>query len=237
MKQYTTILFDIDDTLMDFRKSETAALHNTFMEHDLPTGFADYHGSYRKISQVLWQDLEHGKIAIRDLGIERFKRLFLEHQLDISAEAFSKLYLDFLGQESHLMPGADELLESLEGCTLAVITNGFGEVQKARIQNSTLSSRFEHVIISEETGYQKPHSGIFDYAFRQLGLSSKEGVLMVGDSLSSDIQGGHNYGIDTCWYNPFGKENPTAIRPTYEIRELLELREIVRGTKIALNSL
>lgn len=237
MKKYTTIFFDIDDTLMDFRKSETAALHNTFMEHDLPTGFADYHNSYRKISQVLWHDLEQGKIAIRELGIERFKRLFLEHKLDISAETFSKLYLDFLGQESHLMPGADELLESLSDCVLAVITNGFGEVQKARIQNSPLSERFEHVIISEETGFQKPHGGIFDYAFDKLGLSSKEGVLIVGDSLTSDIQGGNNYGIDTCWYNPFGKENKTGIRPTYEIQDLLELRGIVHGNKIGQNSL
>ena len=232
MKKYNVVLFDIDDTLMDFRKSETAALHNTFMEHDLPTGFADYHDSYRKISQVLWHDLEQGKIAIHELGIERFKRLFLEHRLDISAETFSELYLDFLGQETHLMPGADELLENLQECTLAVITNGFGEVQKARIQNSPLYGRFEHVIISEETGYQKPQAGIFDYAFDKLGLTSKKGVLIVGDSLTSDIQGGNNYGIDTCWYNPFAKENATGIQPTYEIRELLELGELVEGNKI-----
>jgi 2-haloacid dehalogenase len=231
MKKYTTVLFDIDDTLLDFRKAETSALHNTFMEHNLPTGFVDYHESYRKISTVLWRDLEQGKIAIRELGIERFKRLFLEHQLDISAETFSKLYLDFLGQETHLMPGAEELLGSLAGCRLAIITNGFGEVQKMRIQNSPFSDRFEHLIISEETGYQKPHPGIFDYAFDKLGLSSKEGVLIVGDSLASDIQGGANYGIDTCWFNPFGKENTTNVQPTHEIRELPELAAIVNGNR------
>ncbi|WKA57105.1 YjjG family noncanonical pyrimidine nucleotidase [Planococcus shenhongbingii] len=236
MKKYTIILFDIDDTLLDFKKAEHSALHNTFMEHDMPTGFADTHASYRKISEVLWHELEQGRMAIRELGIERFKRLFLEHELDISADTFSKLYLENLGKETHIMPGAEELLESLDDCRLAIITNGFGEVQKSRIQNSPFNGRFEHLIISEETGFQKPHKGIFDYAFEKLGLSSKEGVLIVGDSLTSDIQGGADYGIDTCWYNPFGKKNTTGIRPTYEIRELLELGEIINGNKTEKNS-
>lgn len=231
MTNYHTILFDIDDTLMDFKLSEKAALHNAFSDHGLPSGFTEYHASYRKISSVLWNDLEQGRIALRELGVERFKRLFREHQLDISAEAFSKAYLEYLGKETHLMPGAEDLINSLGHCRLAVITNGFGSVQKERILNSPMEGRFEHVIISEETGFQKPHGGIFDYAFKKLGLSEKEEVLIVGDSLSSDIQGGADYGIDTCWFNPFGKANPTAVRPTYEIRDLIELVPIINESR------
>lgn len=231
MVNYHTILFDIDDTLMDFAISEKAALHNAFTDHGLPTGFHDYHASYRKISKVLWSDLEQGRIALQELGVERFKRLFREHKLDISAEAFSKAYLEHLGNETHLMPGAEALLNSLSHCRLAVITNGFGSVQKARIANSPISSRFEHVIISEETGFQKPHAGIFDWTFKQLGISEKQGVLIVGDSLTSDIQGGADYGIATCWFNPFGKENRLSIEPTYEISELSQLGPIINGDR------
>ena len=229
MNNYHTILFDIDDTLMDFKLSEKAALHNAFSDHGMPTGFSDYHASYRKISSVLWNDLEQGKIALRELGVERFKRLFREHKLDISAEAFSKAYLDYLGKETHLMPGAEELITSLSHCRLAVITNGFGSVQKERILNSPMEGRFEHVIISEETGFQKPDAGIFVHGFKKLGLTEKDSVLIVGDSLTSDIQGGADYGIDTCWFNPFGKENHAGVQPTYEIRDLIDLVPIVNG--------
>ena len=229
--KYETILFDIDDTLFDFKATEYAALHNTFMEYDLPNGFSDYHGSYKEISKILWEDLEQGKIALKELGVERFKRLFLKHELETDAGLFSESYLGYLGQEMHLMPGAVEVLAGLTHCRLAIITNGFGEVQKARIANSPISSHFEQIIISEETGFQKPHHGIFDYAFSKLKLSSKEKVLMVGDSLTSDIRGGNNYGIDTVWFNPENKENLAGVRPTYEISDLLELADIVNGNK------
>jgi 2-haloacid dehalogenase len=228
MGKYETILFDVDDTLFDFRKSEVNALHNTFMEYKLPNGMADYHASYRKISNKLWSDLEKGEIALRDLGVERFKRLFLEHELETDAMLFSSSYLGHLGNEAHLMPGAEELCSGLAGYRLAIITNGFGEVQHARIRNSPLGGRFEHIIVSEETGFQKPHHGIFDFAFEKMQLEDKRKVLMVGDSLQSDIQGGINYGIDTCWFNPLGKENGTAITPTYEIRHLLELEFLLK---------
>ncbi|MDN7241003.1 YjjG family noncanonical pyrimidine nucleotidase [Planococcus sp. N028] len=228
MGKYETIFFDVDDTLFDFGQSERNALHNTFMEYKLPEGMADYHASYRQISNKLWADLEKGKIALRDLGIERFQRLFLEHDLETDARLFSSSYLSHLGKEAHLMPGAEELCCKLSGYKLAIITNGFMEVQHARIENSPLCGKFEHIIVSEATGFQKPHRGIFDYAFEKLQLTEKENVLMVGDSLMSDIQGGNNYGIDTCWFNPLRKRNTTSVTPTYEIHHLLELIDIIK---------
>lgn len=229
MALYNTILFDIDDTLMDFRLSERAALHNTFLDYGMPDGFSRFHDSYREISSVLWRDLEQGTMPLATLGTERFKRLFHQHGLEFSAEAFGSQYLDYLGRETHLFPEAEAMVLGLSHCRLAVITNGFGAVQKARIKNSPMQHLFEHIIISEEAGYQKPHTGIFDYAFKKLGMKSKDSVLIVGDSLTSDIKGGVDYGISTCWFNPQGKLNGTAVQPTHEIRCLSELQEIVNG--------
>lgn len=227
---YTTIIFDIDDTLMDFALSEHAALQNTFNDFEMPNGFIDMHDSYRAISKVLWHDLEQGNIALRELGVERFRRLFLKHQTDKDPLDFSSTYLNYLGKEAHLMAGALEVLEQLSHCQLVIMTNGFGDVQKSRLHNSALTDHFDHIVISEEAGYQKPNPGMFDYAFSKIGNAAKSKTIIVGDSLSSDIQGGINYGIDTVWFNPKGKNNESAIQPTYEIKDLLEIIDIVNGS-------
>ena len=121
------------------------------------------------------------------------------------------------------MEGAEELCRQLteRGQRMAIITNGIKEVQFNRISRSSLYDSFECIIVSEDAGSQKPHEGIFDYAFDKLNHPDKSEVLIVGDSLTSDIQGGIRYGIDTCWYNP-RKANPTAIQPKYEIHSLME---------------
>ncbi|CEG22708.1 Putative HAD-hydrolase YfnB [Planococcus massiliensis] len=227
--KYEVVLFDIDDTLLDFPATEKAALHNTFMDYKMPTGFADYHASYREISSVLWKDLEEGTLTLPELGVERFQRLFAHHEVAVDPQLFSQSYLTHLGNETHLIEGAVELCHSLEGCRLAIITNGFGQVQKMRLQNSPLADLFEHIIVSEETGFQKPQPGIFEYAFGKLEGAEKEKALIVGDSLSSDIRGGNNYGIATCWFNPQHKKNETGIKPTYEIHSLKEVEGIVKG--------
>lgn len=231
--KYDLVIFDIDDTLFDFSLSEHAALHNTFMEYEMPTGFMDMHLSYRAISKILWNDLEQGKIALHELGVERFRRLFLEHGTEQDPLSFSSSYLQHLGKETHLMEGTVELLGSLTDCRLVIMTNGFGEVQKARLKNSPIGHLFEEVIISEEAGFQKPHPAIFEYAFAKLGNPLKERAIIIGDSLSSDIQGGNNFGIDTVWYNPKRKTAAGASRPTYEIQDLLEVVDIIKGQTAA----
>ena len=225
--KYEIILFDVDDTLFDFDMSEKKALHKTFLEFDLPTGLADYRASYKEVSKILWSDLERGSITLSELAIERFTRLFRRHELDIDAQMFSRVYLEHLGRETHPVQGAVELCEKLVDYRLAIITNGFTAVQTARIENSALRNSFEHIIMSEEAGFNKPDKEIFDYAFSKLQITDKEKVLIVGDSLTSDIQGGINYGINTCWFNPHSKENNIGNEPTYEIRELMELLKIV----------
>lgn len=226
--KYEIILFDVDDTLLDFDISEKKALHKTFTEFGYPAGLSDYRVSYKEISKILWSNLEQGSITLSELAIERFKRLFLRHELDIDADIFSRVYLEYLGRETHIVQGAVELCENLEDYRLAIITNGFAAVQTARIENSPLRNTFEHIIMSEEVGFHKPDKEIFDYAFSELQITDKEKVLIVGDSLTSDIQGGINYSIDTCWFNPYFKGNDIGIKPTYEIQELMDLLAIIK---------
>ena len=216
--RYDVFLFDLDDTLFDFGETEKRAFTHSFESNGFPNGLRDYRESYNTISKFLWDDLEQGRITLMELKTERFKRLFMQPAFDIDAEVFGQTYLDNLGKEVHIIDGVTEMLSSLTGSKLAILTNGFKDVQLARIGGSVLKNSFEAIITSEEAGYQKPHAEIFDYTFNKLQLTDKSRVLMIGDSLSSDIQGGNNFGIDTCWFNPQQKKNSTTARPTYEIQ-------------------
>lgn len=226
-KKYEVILFDADDTLFDFNHSERNAFHHSFAEFGYTNALVDFRADYKEVSKVLWNDLEQGRITLQELAVERFRRLFNKTSLDLDPENFSRVYLDFLGQESHLVEGALDLCNNLVDYRLAIITNGFSAVQTARIENSPLCNAFEQIIMSEETGSQKPDKVIFDVAFSRLHMTDRSKVLIVGDSLTSDMQGGINYGIDTCWFNPHKKENHVGNKPTYEIQQLSELLKIV----------
>lgn len=226
--KYHTLLFDADETLFDFSRTETAALEDTFLAHEME--FLPMHFErYKEINHELWSELEAGLISSQLLRTERFSRLFQAFKLDLDPVAFSGEYLVNLGRGAYLLDGAEELCAALsaQGYRLAIITNGIKEVQHERIRRSPLSNTFEQIIVSEEAGSQKPESGIFDVAFAKLGLQAKDGVLMIGDSLSSDIQGGNRYGIETCWFNPRRAANKTVIQPTYEIHALHELFDII----------
>lgn len=225
--KYEVILFDMDDTLFDFKRSEETALQKTFLEFGLPGNAADYRPSYKEISSVLWTELEQGEMLLSELKVERFRRLFVKHRLEVNAEEFGNRYLEYLGMGTHLKNGAAELCRNLGDYRLAVLSNGFQGVQESRIQGSPLNNTFEDIITSEKAGYQKPDPRIFDYAFSTLQIKDKTRVLIVGDSLTSDIQGGINYGIDTCWFNPGHRENDTDLVPTHEIKELTDLLKIL----------
>lgn len=227
--KYEVVLFDIDDTLFDFKKAERHALHHTFTQFGLPHGVTEYKASYDEINNVLWREAEEGHITTAQLRVERFKRLFALHKLDFNSDDFSAAYLRYLGEGAFLIDGAAELCGMLSDCRLAIITNGIKEVQTSRLQLSPLRHMFEQVVISEEVGCQKPQAGIFDYAFTKLAIYDKSKALMVGDSLTSDIQGGHQYGIDTCWFNPGGKTNTSGVQPTYEIKNLMDLKDIIHS--------
>ncbi len=228
MKNYNVIFFDMDDTLFDFATSQQEAFHNVFEKHNLLNNLEQYRKSYQTISHSLWRDLENGKMSLAELGSERFRRLFIEHDIENDAVVFNQDYLGFLGQQTHLTQGAEKVIRDLSHIRLAIITNGYMDVQISRMNNSPLKDIFEELIISESTGFQKPQTGIFDYAFQKLQITDKSNVLIVGDSLTSDIQGGINFGIDTCWFNPNHQVNNTSIQPTYEINTLETLTDIIK---------
>ncbi|MBE9916954.1 noncanonical pyrimidine nucleotidase, YjjG family [Paenibacillus donghaensis] len=228
---YKWILLDLDETLFDFKMSESRALSYVLSSMNLDPEDTAITDCYNRINHGLWQELEQGKIRSAELRVERFRRFCLEQGLSEDAGLISDRYIQSLSEQSFVLAGALELCQYLKdnGYRMAVVTNGIKQVQFGRINRSELKDFFEAVIVSEDTGYQKPHPGIFEHAFSQIGSSEKEAMLMVGDSLTSDIQGGNNAGIDTCWYNPNRLPNTTGIKPTYEIHELAGLREILES--------
>ena len=202
---YHWILFDADGTLFDFSRAETAALTAAFAEEDL--SFEDRHLElYRQVNASIWQELERGEIEREELKVRRFERLFEAAELEIDAQAFGARYLKCLAARSDLIAGAEEILRRLRGkVRMILLTNGLKDVQRPRLAGSPIEGYFEDVVISEEVGAVKPDPEIFDVAFSRMGQPNKNKVLIVGDSLTSDIRGGSDYGIDTCWYNPAGE--------------------------------
>ncbi len=225
--KYEWLLFDADETLFDFDKAESAALACAFADFGLP-----YNGrisdTYHEVNAQTWLEFEQGLITQLELRTLRFERLFEILNLEVDGQSFSDVYLAHLGRGSYLLDGAEPLLASLDGrFNLLLITNGIADVQRPRLAASTIKQYFPIVIISGEVGAAKPHPKIFDAAFEAMGWPDKEAVLIIGDSLSSDISGGHDYGIDTCWYNPKRKVSTLDLKPTYEIQELAQLQQIV----------
>ena len=228
MAKYYCILFDADNTLLDFDAAEAKALAETLVHYGIEPDSQTVE-TYRRINAGLWQQLEKGQIRREKLMTERFTRFLKEIGAIARGAEMNRYYLDRLSTHPDLMPGGvlEVLRELSEVATLAIVTNGFDRVQSRRVKGAGLLDTIEEVFVSEKLDAEKPSRKIFDAALRTLGVENKEHVLMVGDSLSSDIQGGENAGLDTCWFNPSRAENPGRVNPTYEIARLEELYEIV----------
>ena len=227
--KYKHLLFDADGTLFDYDKSEANALAMAF---EL-SGFSfkkDYLNVYRRINHKLWLDFEQGLIDPAAIRERRFEELFNELHLHQDVKEFSEAYLENLSYKTNLVDGAEELIKLLwKKYTLSIITNGLAVVQRRRLESSVLFKYIDHIIISEEINYVKPSVEYFKYVFNELGNPDKKEVLIIGDGLTSDIQGGVNFGIDTCWFNPQRKPNETAMKITYEIYSLNELMHILNN--------
>lgn len=222
---YKWLLFDVDNTLLDFEQTETLALEQNFAQHGLPFP-PEAKKRYHEINQRFWQRLERKEVTPETLQVGRFQELFDELGISYDAALFADSYLAQLGQQAPLVDGALELLQELNGrFQLGIITNGLADVQHPRLEKSGLKPYFSPIIISQEIGVSKPNPGIFDAAFAQMNQPAKSEVLIIGDSLSSDMAGGVNYGIDTCWFNPNGKTTDLPI--TYKIKTLRQLHEIL----------
>jgi putative hydrolase of the HAD superfamily len=230
MKKYVFLLFDFDGTLVDYDKTESRSLAEAFRQAGIPYDEKQYLPEYNRINAKMWKDFEQGGISAPDLRVKRFRILFETCGIRGNAELAAGMYISNLSESAFLFDDALPLLEKLRPrYKLGLITNGLKEAQRKRLALSGADKYMDGIAVSDEIGMQKPDPGIFEYALRDAGHTDKKTTLVIGDSLSSDIQGGINFGIDTCWFNPKGKPGVPEIVPTYEIRRLPELLDILAG--------
>jgi len=226
LPRYQWLIFDADGTLFDFHLGETTALQQTTRKHGFEYS-SHLHGVYERISAELWGQFERGEITLKHLRVTRFDRLFSKLEIEVEPESFNIDFMEALGQQTQLLPGAEAVVRDLSSrFRLLLATNGIAVVQRPRFARSSIRKYFEDVVISDEIGVAKPQTGFMEEAFFRMGDPPRSEVLMIGDSLSSDIAGGVNFGIDTCWFNPNGL-SPDGSRPTFTIADLVEIDAIV----------
>lgn len=223
MLPYSWLLFDADGTLFDYETAESKALAATFTDAGLPYEPATLE-IYREINAEMWAAFERGEISQLDLHLARFERTLDALGLQSDIPLFGERYLYNLGHSPDLIDGALEVVTALaKDHNLYLITNGIPAVQHTRLSLSPIRHHFQGITISGEVGCAKPNPRIFDAAFEGMGHPPKNEVLIIGDSLSADIRGGHDYGIDTCWYNPNGRTADPGLPITYTINSLHEM--------------
>ncbi|WP_299792484.1 pyrimidine 5'-nucleotidase [uncultured Shewanella sp.] len=221
--KYDWILFDADETLFHF--DAFAGLKLMFSRFGVNFSLDDFN-EYQLINQPLWVDYQNGIISAAQLQQQRFTQW--AEKLSVTASQLNSAFLSAMAEICALLPGAKELIDGLRGkANLGIITNGFTELQTVRLEKTGLAGAFEHVVISEQVGIAKPDVGIFEHALSRMENPDRERVLMVGDNPHSDIQGGLNAGLHTCWLNINKQSRPEGIEPHYEVSSLQELQQIL----------
>ncbi len=207
MSKYKYLLFDLDNTLLDFSAAQESALNSTFEKYGIVLT-DEIRNQYNEINHGLWAKYEQGLMTRKEVIYSRFVMLFEKIRVDIDGIAFEDDYQKALGQGSKLMPFAREVLETLKNThKLYIVTNGVTETQFSRLRLSDTEKYFEQIFVSEAAKCQKPSKEFFEYCFEKMNNNNVDEMLVIGDSLSSDIKGGNNAGITTCWYNPNGLKN------------------------------
>lgn len=225
--KYQWILFDADETLFSFHSY--LGLKSMLKRYGLEFNEQDYE-VFQAVNQPLWVAYQNKEINAEALQRIRFESLAQKTGQD--PLVLNRELMDEMALVSQPLEGVREMLASLHGkVKMGIITNGFNALQQKRLENTQTAGFFDLLIVSETVGVAKPDRQIFDYAFSQMGEVERSKVLMVGDTLASDILGGNLAGIDTCWFNPKGLANETAIQPTYEIRSMAELIALASGQK------
>ncbi|WP_218653337.1 YjjG family noncanonical pyrimidine nucleotidase, partial [Streptococcus pluranimalium] len=225
---YKFLLFDLDHTLLDFEAAEEAALTEMLLE----VGVGDveaYKDYYKPMNQQLWRDLEAKKITKPELVKTRFALLFDHFGHQVDGEALAMLYEKHLSQQGQTYLGAHELLEDLiaAGYEIYGATNGITAIQEGRMARSSISPLFKHIFISEQSGTAKPDAAYYDWIGANIEGFNKEKALMIGDSLTADIRGGHNANIDTMWYNAKNQVNNSGLEPNYTVYDYNGIRKIL----------
>lgn len=216
------VLLDLDNTILDFNTAERHALGRAFETLGLPFD-GEIAALYNRINIRHWEMLEDGLLTREEVLVKRFEALFRELKIPGDADRTQALYERNLAQGHWFMPGAEALLETLRGeARLFICSNGSQRVQDGRIASAGIAPYFENIFISEHMGCNKPEARYFELCFREIPDFDRARTILLGDSLSSDIRGGRNAGVLTCWYNPRKKQNPGPVFPDYEIADLTE---------------
>ena len=225
----STILWDVDGTLLDFIAAEKAAIKTLFGEFNLGQCSDEMIKRYSEINKTYWQRLERGEITKQEVLVGRFKEFFKSEGIDISVvEEFNSLYQLRLGDTIVYHDDSLEIIKSLQGRVRQyVVSNGTVEAQSKKLRLSGLGELVDGIFLSEHIGVEKPNIEFFDKVLEEIKPADRSSILIVGDSLTSDIQGGNNAGIVTCWYNPLGDKAPDKYRIDYEISDLHQINEII----------
>lgn len=217
------ILFDADETLFTF--DAFGGLQRMFLDYSVTFTAEDFQ-DYQAINKPLWVDYQNGAISALQLQHQRFEGW--SERLSVPAGDLNAAFLNAMAEICVPLPGAVSLLNALKDkVKIGIITNGFTALQQIRLERTGLRDYFDLLVISEQVGVAKPDRKIFDYTFEQMGQPPRDRVLMVGDTAESDILGGINAGIATCWLNAHGRSLPEGIMPTWEVTTLSELEQLL----------
>ncbi|WP_312456252.1 pyrimidine 5'-nucleotidase [Pseudescherichia sp.] len=215
------IFFDADETLFTF--DSFSGLQRMFLDYSVTFTAEDFQ-DYQAVNKPLWVDYQNGTITSLQLQHQRFQSW--ADRLSVLPGDLNSAFINAMAEICAPLPGAVSLLNALQGkCKMGIITNGFTALQQIRLERTGLRDHFDLIVISEQVGVAKPHPRIFDYALEQAGNPDRSRVLMVGDTAESDILGGMNAGLATCWLNAHNRAQPEGINPTWTVASLSELEQ------------
>ena len=225
-----TILWDVDATLLDFHAAEKAAILKLFRQFHLGECTEEMLQRYANINRGYWERLERGELTRDQVLVGRFQEFFEKEELDVSAApAFNEAYQSSLGDTIVYRDDSYHIIKSLRGKVKQyVVSNGTIVAQEKKLRLSGLGELMDGVFLSEELGVEKPNKVFFDKVFKEIGDMDRDTVLIVGDSLTSDIRGGNNAGIRTCWYNPGHAALIEDVHVDYEITDLHEVYDLLK---------
>jgi 2-haloacid dehalogenase len=222
-------LFDLDDTLLDFKASEKRSFALTMAELGLRDDIDALFADYQAINLALWRSFEAGAVSKDFLKVERFRKTFEGHRLDLDPAAASHLYLESLSNTVVLVDGAVSLCATLAAIgEVGIITNGVEHIQNRRIASSGLREHISFVSTSEACGFAKPDSRFFEYTAAMASSFVKHEAILVGDRLDADILGANRFGMESCWFNPGRLPNESEAVPTCEVHALHDIVPALR---------
>ena len=221
------LFLDLDDTILDFHKAEHIALSKTLRFFGLEPEETVL-SRYSQINRQHWERLERKELTREQVLVGRFSVLFEEYQITADPELVARKYEDYLSVGHYFLPGAEEALKRLsQKYKLYLASNGTAKVQAGRLKSANISHYFEAIFVSQQIGVNKPDKRYFDRCAERIPGYDPQKAMIVGDSLTSDIQGGINAGMQTVWVNPAHKPHPEHIVPDYEIEALHQLEALL----------